>query len=341
MAVKSLNNMEGYDVMKKAFTSQDNHQSYLVKRKVSAGIIKIIRTLFFIGLVYLFLFPLIYLFVTAFQSADSINNPNVVWIPEALTMDSMKTALKVLDYQKSVSLSIVISVFSTLAALFSCSLVGYGFARYNFAEKKIAFSLVVLTIIVPPPAIVLSTYVNFRFFDFGGILKLLSPIIGIDHINLIGSSFTFILPSLFACGLRSGLFIFIFRQFFLGMSSELEEAARIDGCGPFKTYFRIIVPLAVPVFITVMLFSFIWHWNDVFTSSMYFLGTDQPISVKLSGIYDTLGKADIFSYGTMTQSEMRTYAAAGCLLTILPPLIIYIFTQKYFTESIERSGIVG
>ena len=327
--------------MQQSYINSKQHRSYVLKRKISSALIKTFRTLFFIGLVYLFIFPLIYLFVTAFQSADSINNPNVMWIPDSLTLESMKTALEVLDYGKSVFLSAVISVGSTAAALFSCSLVGYGFARFRFAERNLAFALVILTIIVPPPAIVLSSYVNFRFFDFGGLLKLLAPIIGYDHANLIGSPLTFILPSLFACGLRSGLFIFIFRQFFQGMSKDLEEAAKIDGCGPFKTYYRIIVPLAVPAFITVLLFGFIWHWNDVFTSSMYFMGDNQPISVKLSGIYDALSKADIFMTGAMTQSEMRTYAAAGCLLTILPPLVIYIFTQKYFTESIERTGIVG
>lgn len=327
--------------MQPSYTHSAQHRSYFLKRRLSAALVKLFRTFFFIGLVYLFIFPLLYLFVTAFQSADSINNPNVMWIPDSLTLDSMKTAMEVLDYGESVFLSAVISVGSTAAALFSCSLVGYGFARFRFAERNIAFALVVLTIIVPPPAIVLSSYVNFRFFDFGGLLKLLAPIIGYDHVNLIGSPLTFILPSLFACGLRSGLFIFIFRQFFQGMSRDLEEAAKIDGCGPLKTYYRIIVPLAVPAFITVLLFGFIWHWNDVFTSSMYFMGDNQPISVKLSGIYNALSKADIFMTGAMTQSEMRTYAAAGCLLTILPPLVIYIFTQKYFTESIERTGIVG
>lgn len=151
---------------------------------------------------------------------------------------------------------------------------------------------------------------------------------------------TFILPACLASGLRCGLFIFIFRQFFQDVPKELEEAARIDGCGAFRTFCQIIVPLAGPAFITVMLFSIIWHWNDYYLSAMYFMGDVKPVSVMLSNLNDLL-KASMDTTIQVPQDTLRTYLAAGSLLVTLPPLLLYLFTQKYFTESIQRTGIVG
>lgn len=175
---------------------------------------------------------------------------------------------------------------------------------------------------------------NFQFFDFGGLLSLLP---GGGSINLLNTVWTFVLPSLFATGLRSGVYIFIFRQFFLGLPKELEEAARIDGCGAVGTYVKIIVPLAVPAFITVTLFSFIWHWNDLYSASMFFTDDVKPLMPLLNTLDQLLERSSVGSSAYVA----RTYKASAPLLTILPPLVLYIFTQKYFTESIERSGIVG
>ena len=124
------------------------------------------------------------------------------------------------------------------------------------------------------------------------------------------------------------------------MPKDLEEAAAIDGCGPFGTYVKIIIPLAVPTIITVMLFSFIWHWNDYYNSTMYFNSNLKPLTVELSGLKTLLENSKIVASGLDTYG-MRTYLQAGACLVVFPPLFIYVFTQRYFTESIERTGIVG
>lgn len=250
--------------------------------------------------------------------------------------------MDVLDYWKSIGMSAIISIGSTVGSLISCSLVGYGFARFRFREKNIAFALLILTIIVPPQTVVMSSFVNFRYFDMFGIMGFLHTIIPSvpDSINLINTPWTFILPSFFASGLRSGLFVYIFRQFFMGMPKDLEEAARIDGCGAFTTYIRVIVPLARSAFITVLLFSFIWHWNDYYLSALYF-NDRMPISVMLNQMRSLLQDNKLFDVALNSPDEIRTYLQAGSLLMILPPLILYIFTQRFFTESIERTGIVG
>ena len=308
---------------------------YRYKRKISNIFIKILRTVFIIGLCYLFLFPIFYIFATAFQPPSAANDPTVVFVPKELSIVSIKAVWKILDYLESLLLTVEISVFSTLGSLISCSLVGYGLARFDFKEKKLVIVLLLLTIIVPAPAIVSSNYLNFCFFDFGGLLRIFDK-----SINLINTPFTFILPSFFASGLRSGLFTFIFYQFFKGSPKDLEEAAYIDGCGFLKTYIRVMAPLAGSAFITVLLFSFIWHWNDVYSSTMYFNQDVRPLMVRLNELNSLLANSE-FIPSNLSNYEMRSYVQSGALLASLPPLILFCFTQRFFTESIERTGIVG
>lgn len=315
---------------------------YQLKRNSASWVWKIFRFMLLLGISYIFLFPVLYMISTAVRSPESVNDPSCIWIPRGLSWESISTAITVLKYKESVLLTTIIAIGGTLGSLVSCSLVGYGFARFRFKEKNFLFALLLITIIVPPQNIVLSSFLNFRFFNFFGVLKAIHAVIPTvpDSINLINTPWTFILPSFFASGLRAGLFIYIFRQFFSGMPDELEQAACIDGCGQLSTYVRIILPLARPAFVTVLLFSFVWHWNDYHLSAIYFNDT-MPISVMLKQMQALLQDAKLFNFVTNTPDQIRTYLQAGSLLTILPPLVIYLFTQRFFTESIERTGIVG
>lgn len=312
-------------------------------RKNGTGILwKVFRFFLLLGICYIFLFPVLYMISIAVRGPDTVNDPSIVWIPREISLSSIKTATEILEYPRAITATLILSVGGTIGSLISCSLVGYGFARFNFKEKGFLFALVILTIIVPPQTTIISSFINYRNFDFFGITKLLHLIIPDipSSISLVNTVWTFILPAFFASGLRAGLFIFIFRQFFAGMPKDLEEAAWIDGCGTFRTFVQVMLPLAKSAFITVLLFSFVWHWNDYVQSSMYF-NANQPISVMLNQMQSLLQDAKIFDVVTNTPDEIRTYLQAGCLLTILPPLILYIFTQRLFTESIERTGIVG
>lgn len=322
------------------FNTSKRLNSYRLKRDGQNLLINLLRFALMFGLAYIFLFPILYIVSVSFQSSASVNDPSVVWIPKSITLDNFKITMEVLEYSKSVALSFKISIFSTIAAVVSCSLAGYGLARFKFKERNIIFALVVLTIIIPAQATMIPSYLNFRFFDFGGIMKLLSPITGVANINLLETPWVFILPAIFANGVRCGLYIFIFRQFFIGLPAELEEAAKIDGCGTLKTYVRIMVPLAVPCFVTVMLFSFIWHWNDLYGSIMYFGSGDRPINAMLEGLLQLLRQSNLY-IGNTSPYQIRTYLASGSLLSIWPPLLLYIFFQRFFTEGIAKTGIVG
>lgn len=313
-----------------------------LKRNATDIIWRIFRFFLLIGICYIFLFPVIYMLSVAVRGPDTVNDPSIVWIPREISFGSIKTAIEILEYPRAITTTVIISIGSTIASLVSCALAGYGFARFNFKEKNFMFALVLLTIIVPPQTTIISSFINYRNFDIFGIMSLLHMIIPSvpESLNLINTPWTFILPAFFGSGLRAGLFIYIFRQFFAGMPKDLEEAAMIDGCGALRTFVQVMLPLAKSAFITVLLFSFVWHWNDYVQASMYF-NDNQPISVMLNQMQSLLQDAKLFNVVTNTPDEIRTFLQAGCLLTILPPLILYIFTQRFFTESIERTGIVG
>lgn len=328
-----------FDSTRDFFERKQYKNPYILKQKSKSLVIGLFMLLFIIGLSYLFLFPLIYIVVSTFQSPATVSDPSIIWVPTELSFAGLVGAWGFLDFGNSAPLTAIITIFSSAASIVSCSMVGYGFARFNFPLKNVLFIFVILTIIVPPQTIIMSTYLDFYFFDFGGLLRLIP---GFETLNLLNTAWVFVLPSIFATGLRNGLYIFIFRQFFLGQPKDLEEAARIDGCGPFKTFLRIMIPLAGPAFVTVLLFSIVWQWNDYYSSSMYFVSNVRPIPVMLKNIETAMqmGSAAVFDRNT-TRFEVRMYMMGGTLLSILPPLLLYIFTQKFFTESIERTGLVG
>ena len=315
------------------------------KKSLKTGnlLYKAFRLVFLIGVCYLFLFPILYMLSLAVRHPITVDDPSIVWLPKALSMESIRKAAELMKYKESLWLTIIITFFSTIASVVSCSMVGYGLARFEFKTKKILFAIVILLIVIPPQLLMVPQFLNYRYFTIGGLLTLLEPLTGVPNINLVeGDSavLTFIIPAIFASGLRSGLFIFMFRQFFTGLHKELEEAARIDGCSAFQIYYRIAIPLSKPAIITVIIYSIIWHWNEYYTSAIYFLGDVKPLSVMLKNLSEILLNEDV-SLLMQSSSLLRTYLAAGSLLTILPILIFYIFAQRYFVESIENTGLVG
>ena len=311
--------------------------------KVRSFPYKVFRTVLLIGICYLFLFPILYVLSLAVRDPSTVNDPSIIWLPKEISFVSISKAFELMKYKESFILTMIITVFGTLGTLVSCSMVGYGLARFEFRTKPLLFFVVILMIVIPPQLILVPQFLNYRYFTFGGLLTLLKPITGVDSINLTGGNtavLTYIVPAFFASGLRAGLFIFIFRQFFSGMHKELEEAARVDGCSAFGIYLKIALPLSVPVIITVLLYSVIWHWNEYYTSTIYFMGDVKPIAVMLKNLSSAL-ETDNMNFVMHSAQLLRTYLAAGALLTIIPPLILYIFTQKYFVESIETTGLTG
>ncbi|HCM12321.1 MAG TPA: hypothetical protein DHW85_03985 [Lachnospiraceae bacterium] len=179
----------------------------------------------------------------------------------------------------------------------------------------------------------LPLYMHFRNFDPLHLFGLL----GIGAKNWLTTVKPVYLMTILGCGLRSGLFIYIFIQFFRGIPKELEEAAFVDGAGAFRTYFTIMLPNAVPSLITVTVFSLVWQYNDSFYSGLFGIKSDYLISVKLASLTGTINSLDQI----VNPEIQQAYLDAGIVLMVVPIVIIYIILQRKFIEGVERSGIVG
>ncbi len=266
-------------------------------------------------------------------------DPSVIWIPKTLTLQNFTDTLRVMDFWDAFTNSIYIGVGCGLLDVLSCAFVAYGFARFQFPFSKVLFMLVILTLVVPVQTIILPLYADMKYFDAFGLMKIISALTGgEDSISLIGKYSSFYLPSLLAMGLRSGLYIFIFRQFFMGMPKELEDAAYVDGYGPFKTFFSIMLPNAKNAIMTVFLFSFVWHWNEYYMSNLFLGNLKKNFAIALSSL-----RVDLQSVvNVQTISDplvVITRIQAGALLSILPLVILYLITQRFFTDSVEHMGI--
>ena len=289
----------------------------------------IVRAVLVSGLCFVILYPIFFKLSMAFKLRSDMMDPSVLWIPKHFTLDNIKFAAETLNYAETFFNSLFISVVTTLLQVVSCALAAFGFARLKFKGSGFLFGLVVFTIIVPSQTLMIPTYLNYRFFDLFGLIGLFN---GGEGLNLLDSYWPFILQAATGMGIKSGLFIFIFRQFFRGIPKELEESAYMDGCGVFMTFWRIMLPNAVPAIITVLLFSFVWMWNDSYFVSLL-LTRIKVLSTMLPTMW------------TATQFEDPLFAYmiknTGELLFIAPVLILYMFVQRYFVESVERTGIVG
>ena len=307
------------------------------RNAVISIIVPIIRWVFLIAVGYIIIYPLLFMVAASFRPLAEFDDPTVVWIAKIFTVENFEIAWKSLKYPAGFLNTFKTEIFSALIEVVSCSVVAYGLARFEFKEKKFLMFLLILTILIPTQMIIIPLMLDMRYFDFLGILKFIGDLVGTElRPNLLNTVWSFFLPSIFAVGLKAGLFTFIFVQFYKGMPKELEEAASIDGAGPVKTFLSIVVPSSGVVFLTVTIFSIIWHWNDTYLCGMYFANSEM-LAVNLSKIYDVIN-----NYGAHPNSAGAAGPVmAACLLVILPVLIMYCILQKQFIKSIDRVGIVG
>jgi len=298
----------------------------------------IMRFFILLGLSFIVLYPLLFMLSTAFKPVTEATDPSIIWLPKSLTLNNFDLALKGMKYGESLVNTLLYSGVTSLMQVASCAVIGYGFARFKFKESGLLFACVLFTIIVPPQVILVPTFRMYRFFTVPFIGQLLEKLTGLTlSVNLINNPLNSYLPALLGVGIRSGVYIFVFRQFFRGIPKELEEAATVDGCGAFKTFLRIMVPNAGGAFLTVFLFSFVWYWNDYFFAS-FLLPAKRTLAVSLTMLRQNLSTLIKENLDPFTLSARLQ---AGALLTILPMLVMFTFLQKYFTESIERTGLVG
>lgn len=300
-------------------------------KKFVLGLFKLI---IIVGICYVILGPVLGMISSSFFSNEDNYNPMVYLIPQNPTIERYQMAIKYLNYGKTMTSSLFYSLSLMALQVFVCSMVGYGFARYKFPFKNILFACVVIMIVIPTHTIMLPLYMTFAKFDVFGIIKLVN---GGEAVNLLGTTIPMYILTLFGCGLRSGLYIYIFNQFFRGLPKEIEEAAFVDGAGTWYTYFRIMLVNAIPSVITVAIFSMVWQYNDTFYAKLFVISDDVVISKKISTIEASISNVERI----LDPAILEIYLDAGIVLVMIPIVIIYIALQKQFIEGVERSGIVG
>jgi multiple sugar transport system permease protein len=274
-----------------------------------------------IGFVYLY--PLLFMFVTSMKSPSDLLNPMVQWIPTEFYSGNYLKAYQVLDYPSKLASSLLISVVPSIFQTAVCSLVGYGLARYRFPGKKLIFALILATFIIPAQNTVIPQMLTYRNY------------------GLLGNVYALILPAIMGQGFKSAIFILIFYQTFLSLPKVLEEAARLDGASSLGIFFKIALPAAIPSYIIAIIFSTVWYWNETYLTVIFLEGGIQSLPMQLSKFVQAY--ENLYPPGTVNIFDRLNEAVklSGTFLNILPLLVLYFLLQKWFVESVERTGIAG
>lgn len=311
------------------------------RKRVLQGVVGFIlsmgRFLLIVGLSFVLLYPLLYMLSVAFRPMKEVVDPSIVWIPKTFTLDNLKLAWDLMEYERTFINTLLINIVSSLLQVVTCAITSYAFARFRFAGKNVLFGIVIFSMMIPSQLTVIPLTKSFSDFNFFGIGSLLE-LFGVQGtVNLLDTPFPFYISAIFGTGIKAGMFIFIFRQFFRNLPRELEEAAAIDGCGFFKTFLEVILPNAVPICVSIIILSVVWYWNDYYYSALYVLN-NPTVSLMLSGLaakYMSTFNAFADSY------ETAALLQSGAMLAIVPVLVMFIFMQKKLVQGAERSGLVG
>lgn len=303
----------------------------LTATKIKDFASKLFIYILLIDIAFVILFPLLSKLSASLMSNSDLYDRMVILIPKNPTFENYKVVFEegfILEATKNTAfIAIITAVIQTLI----CCLTGYGLAKCKSKLSNIVLLFVVLTIMIPQQIILVPMFLKFRFFDIAGIINAISG----KSISLMNSVWPMIILSVTGLGFKNGLYIFIMRQFYKGIPEEIEEAAWIDGYGIIPTFFKVVMPMSVPMMITIFMFSFSWQWTDTFYSGMFY----SELKVLANTVFSMTSTfhSGNFAGNYSTSSLLQT----GVLIAILPLVIIYIFAQKKIIGGIERSGLVG
>ncbi len=351
----------------------------------------IFRMVLMIGISYIVIFPFLTKIAGSVMSPEDFVDVTVRLIPKNFTLDIYRAIIEELNYWSAFRSTFLLSLICAVIQTFICALIGYGFAKFKFKGRNLLFLLVMFTMIVPHQTLQLSMFMEFRYFDLFGIVRLLkgggieafghnikelgpgvakffenlniesweaikmfkytevgrngrlmeewrvNMSVSENGINLCNTYFPLVLLSVGGLAFKNGLYIFLLRQFFRGIPDELEESAYMDGSGTFRTFFQIILPLSVPMLITVFMFSFCWQWTDDFYTNLFFVTSDTNMLVKLVGTIPASLRLD-YAGQDLYYSAIRNTCG---LMIIFPLVILYAFGQRYLVQGIEQSGLAN
>ena len=326
-------------------TAKVQWDGYRIKTEIMGIGYKICFYSLIIGLCFVILYPMLKLFPLVFGEMSGLGNPDVVWIPKAFSTLSFKAAFKIAlgGSFKALGITLFYALSMAVIQVMMSAMAGYSLARIDFKGRNIIFALVVLTFLVPPQTLLIPQYLHFKQFDIFGLINLFTG----STIDIINKPSVLYILAFLGFGVKQGLFIFIFRQFFITMPNEFEEAATIDGCGFYSTYFKIMFPNAKPPIMTVGILAFVWNYGDIYYTN-YFHPDGPYLGIVLQRLFNPQQRERIndilFSQFDVFLTSQLTFDAtrqAALIIYLIPLLIIYLIVQKQLVASLERSGIVG
>ena len=277
------------------------------RRRTTGSSLAIHAALCFSSLVMLY--PLLWMLASSFKDETEIFAHGVSIFPTSWTLDAYRRGWEGLTVTFDVFFwnSAVISILSVIGNVVSCSLAAYAFARLQFKGRNFWFALMLGTLMLPYHATLIPQYVLFL------------------HLNWVNTILPLVVPKFMAV---DAFFIFLMVQFFRGIPRELDEAAKMDGCGPWRIYWKIMLPLSLPVMATAAIFSFIWTWDEFFAPLIYLndMGS-YTVQLGLRAFVDSSGKSDFGALFAMS------------VLTLVPVFVFFIFFQRLLIEGIATTGM--
>lgn len=275
------------------------------------------------GFGFVYLYPILYMAVISLMPTQDLINPTIRWIPTRLELSNFRQVWTVLEYPVSLATSAVFSTVCALLQTLSCALMGYALARYPVPLKRLWVFILVLVFIIPANVVTIPRYVLF------------------NNYHLIGSPLSMILPAGLGQGLKSSIFVLIFLQAFSSYPRSFDEAAQLDGAGRLRVFFRIALPMAVPVIVLSLLFSMVWYWNDTAQTGMYAGASLKTLPLQLQSFDAQFGQAYPVSFGDEGNRLNERYQMAATILVVAPLVLFYLLVQKQFVKGIESAGVTG
>ncbi|MBE5789106.1 MAG: carbohydrate ABC transporter permease [Clostridiales bacterium] len=347
---------------------------YLLKKRLGQIAISVIRGLLLFGLCFMIIQPLLTRFSMSLMQEKDLYDSTIILLPRNVTLDNYRIVAELTDLKaiggnwhfNALLNTLWVSALISALTIISTTLVAYGFARYNFRGKKFWFACVIAVIIIPPQTIQSALYMNFANFDilkiftlfgvnaeglnFGqrvlsvvdgtgvGLIQLLTG----SALNLRANVSAYAIMALTCMGLKNGLYIYIMRQYFQGIPTSLEEAAYVDGCGTLHTFIKIMLPDALPTIASCFLFSFVWQWTDIFYTRLFLPITSiSTYSNQMASMVTKMSRyfsADSSVAVVVPNGRQQQLISIAVLICAIPLVILYLFTQRTFVESLAMSG---
>ena len=309
-------------------------------------LVNICRFILMLGVSYVILYPFVAKIAGSFMTIEDVVSPTVALIPTNPTLNIYKTIWVENSYVEGFVYTLLLSLLCALLQTFVACLIGYGLAKFKFKGNGAVMIAVIVTMIIPHIALksaMTKQLMNFDLFrvfawNYSGPIELIFG----DPLYLGQTFWPLLILSATGLAFKNGLYIYLMRQFFKGVPDELEESAYVDGANTFRTFFQIIIPLSVPMMITIFLFSFSWQWTDTFYTNMFFpLGSKSAVHL-MTGVVQV---PEVLVKQFQNHAGWGLYngiirSTAG-MMAIMPLIIMYLFCQRYLVQGIERSGLVG